>query len=87
MTTAYTIGYIAGGLTSALVISRIVFWVTRYSLRGWTRALVANGVSFLVIVAVSVIVRHGVEWQAIAFHLVAQALWLVVDLAFEKREP
>lgn len=85
MISAYNIGLVLGALASALVISRILSWLSRKRLAGWIRVVFPNAVAFAIIVAVSVFVRSGIEWDAVLLHLIAQAVWLAIDLALERR--
>jgi hypothetical protein len=80
---AYALGLVLGALCSALIVSRVLFWLTRNRAKGRARAVVANGASLLVIVLVSVVVRGALEWQAVVLHLLAQSAWLAVDLLVE----
>ncbi|MBZ9676158.1 hypothetical protein [Mesorhizobium sp. ES1-1] len=78
MTVAYAIGLALGALFSAFVVSRVLLW----AMRRWFawRPIVANSASFIMIVCISGLVREGVEWPAMALHLIAQSIWLCYDL-------
>ena len=80
MTVAYGIGLCLGALFSAFVVSRALLWLARNWNAGAARLMVTNGLSFIIIVGVSIVVRGEYEWAAAIMHLIAQAIWLCLDL-------
>ena len=81
---AYDVGLVLGALCSALLFSRVLFWLSRRRLAGRTRAIFANAGSLVIILLVSVVVRGGLEWGAVALHVCTQGAWLAIDLLVEK---
>lgn len=81
---AYNIGLVLGALCSALIFSRVLFWFSRHLMTGWTRAIFANAGSLVIILLVSVVIRSGLEWGAVALHVCAQGAWLSIDLLVER---
>jgi hypothetical protein len=80
MTFAYAIGLWLGALLSAFVTSRILLWLVRNWCAGSIWLVLANVGSFILIVAISIFVRGQFEWAAVGTHIVAQAIWLCIDL-------
>ena len=80
MTIAYAIGLCLGALFSAFVISRGLLFLFRRRLTDPARLVVANGVSFALIVAVSILARGSLEWGAVTMHFLAQVACMCVDI-------
>ncbi|UVK57384.1 hypothetical protein DBIPINDM_008329 (plasmid) [Mesorhizobium sp. AR02] len=80
MTIAYAIGLCLGALFSAFAISRGLLFLSRGRLTGRTGLALANSLSFVVIVGVSIFARGSLEWAAVTMHFLAQAFCLCFDL-------
>jgi len=83
------IAFLIGGLGPTLLISRILFLVTRSWDGGVRRIVVVNAVSLL---AVSFIAGMGMAdggafagLSALVLYAIPQAVWLVVDLFIHRR--
>ncbi|WP_027029326.1 hypothetical protein [Mesorhizobium loti] len=83
------VAYAIGLCCNRVVLRRLFLSIGRESgialaVRSWgaaeTRPVVANGLSFVIFVGVSISVRGGFELAAAFLHFVAKAIWLCVDL-------
>jgi hypothetical protein len=80
MTLAYAVGLCLGALFSAFVASRIFLWLLRNRNDGAARIWTGNALAFAAVVLISVFVRGGLDLPSASMHLVAQGVWVCVDL-------
>jgi hypothetical protein len=86
----FLVGQFIGALVATFLISRLLLWLMKRWQGGVARLASAHLVSVLVSCALSA-VGHGeggvLDWSRSGIYVVAQLVWLVVDVFRQSRRP